>query len=81
MFFSLSINLFFYRFVVILVYRVENGRERSGKSPNHYCSCFFFSFGNGNGNGKSGRENEIDITVCRERNISVGNISVTIGNR
>lgn len=40
----------------------------------------FFHVGNGSGNGKGGRENEIDITGYRERNNSIGNISITIGN-
>jgi hypothetical protein len=40
----------------------------------------FFS-GNGSGNGKGGRENEIDITGYKKRNISIGNVTITIGNR
>ena len=41
---------------------------------------FLFLFFARNGNGKGGRENKIDITGYRERNILVGNISITIGN-
>ena len=63
----------------VLLGRVENGRERSGKHLNHSCSFFFA--GNGNGNGTGGRENESDITGYRERNISVGNMWITIGKR
>ena len=41
---------------------------------------FLFLFAeNENGNGKGGRENRNDITGYRERNISVGNVSITIG--
>jgi len=40
-----------------------------------------FFIGDGNGNGIDGRENETDITGYRERNMSVGNMSITIGNR
>ena len=37
-----------------------------------------FLVGNGRGNGKCGRENEFGITGYRERNISIGNMSITI---
>ena len=54
--------------------RDENGRENTQTIP---VSVFF----SGNGNGIGGRENESDITGYRERNISVGNMSITIGKR
>jgi hypothetical protein len=55
--------------------RGENGRENT---QTIHVPVFFFV---GNGNGIGGRENESDITGYREWNISVGNMSITIGKR
>ena len=63
-------------FVVATASRDENGRERSGKPFNHSRNHIFFV-----GNGNAGREYETDITGYRERNNSIGNKPVTIGNR
>ena len=53
-----------------------NGRENPLTIP-----AIIFFVGNGNGNGNAGREYETDITGYRERNNSIGNKPVTIGNR
>jgi hypothetical protein len=55
---------------------VGNGQEKTLTVPDPV-----FLAGNGNRMGIVGRENEFDIMGYRERNISIGNMSITIGNR
>ena len=64
------------RTVFLELKTVGNGRE----IPQTVLAPIFFT-GNGNGNGIGGRKNETDITGYQERNMSVGNMSITIGNR
>ena len=50
------------------------------KTPKPFPQLYFLT-GNGIGNGNVGRENEIGNTKYRERKSSIGNMSITIGNR
>jgi hypothetical protein len=56
--------------------RDVNAGEQSGKHSKCSCFCIFLS-----GTGTTGWEYEFDITEYREQNISIANISITIGNR
>ena len=51
-----------------------------GKTPKPFPQPYFLT-GNGIGNGNVGRENEIGNMGYRERKSSIGNMSITIGNR
>ena len=42
---------------------------------------FIFLFGNGYRNGRLGRENEIECTGNRNRNNSIGSMSITVGKQ
>ena len=55
---------------------VENGWKNPKPFPQPH-----FWIGNGNENRNAGREKEIGITGYRERNSSIGNMSITIGNQ